>query len=336
MKFLITGGAGFIGSSLAELCEKLGHEVLVLDALTYAGHRRNLTGLRDSQASFAYGHVQNKILVAQLLRHFRPNAVFNLAAESHVDRSIAGPEAFVQTNVVGTATLLEECTRWWESEDKPEFKFVQVSTDEVYGALALEHGRFSEMSQLQPNSPYSASKAAADLFVRSWTHTFGLPTVTTRCSNNYGPRQHPEKLIPRMIINALGEKPLPVYGTGKNVRDWIHVEDHCRGILLAWEKGKTGEIYLFGGNCERKNIDIVTAICDIMDSKCPTKTSHHNLIKFVEDRKGHDLRYAVNSQKAELDLGFRREFTNFEMGLENTVEWYLNNFEWCNAIIARE
>ena len=335
--YVVTGGAGFIGSGFAHLCAREGLKIIVLDALTYAGHRENLAELeRNGTVLFAQGNICDGPLIRSLLQKHKPLGLINFAAESHVDRSIDSPSAFIETNIGGTFSLLNACLEHWNTLSAPEkssFRFVQISTDEVYGSLGPT-GKFSEMTPLAPNSPYSASKAGADMLVRAWFHTYGLPTITTNCSNNYGPRQFPEKLIPHMIRCALTSAPLPVYGDGKNVRDWIHVEDHCAGILLAARQGKPGETYCFGGNAERGNIDVVQTICRLLDEMRPRtdKKSYTEQIQYVKDRLGHDRRYAIDDAKAERELGFRRQF-NFEKGLAETVRWYLSNDAWMESVL---
>jgi dTDP-glucose 4,6-dehydratase len=336
MKYLVTGAAGFIGSTFVELCAQRGDSVVVLDALTYAGHRENLEPLiRSGKLELVVGNICNGPLVAQLVKQHRPDALLNFAAESHVDRSIDSPSDFITTNIQGTFTLLSAALDHWQTlsgNEKEDFRYLQISTDEVFGSLG-EHGKFSEMTPMAPNSPYSASKASADLLVRAWHHTYGLPTLTTNCSNNYGPRQFPEKLIPHMITCALEDKPLPVYGDGGNVRDWIHVEDHSRGILLALENGKPGETYCFGGDAERNNLDVVRTICSTLDRLRPRSDGklYESNITFVKDRLGHDRRYAIDDMRAQKELGFNRRYV-FETGLENTIRWYLENQAWCTAV----
>jgi dTDP-glucose 4,6-dehydratase len=335
--YLVAGAAGFIGSTFAELCCKRGDRVVVLDALTYAGHRENLAHLElEFDLEFIRGDICDGPLVSGLLKKHRPSALINFAAESHVDRSIDAPSAFIATNIQGTFNLLNAALDYWQSlsgEEKSAFRYLQVSTDEVYGSLGAE-GKFSESTPMAPNSPYSASKASADLLVRAWHHTYGLPTLTTNCSNNYGPRQFPEKLIPHMIACALEGKPLPVYGDGGNIRDWIHVEDHSGGILLALNRGKPGATYCFGGNAERNNLDVVRTICKTLDRLRPRSQSYETSIQFVKDRLGHDRRYAIDDSLAERELGFTRRF-RFEDGLEETIRWYLDHQEWCNSVRGR-
>lgn len=337
---LVTGGAGFIGSCFVAQAVERAQRVIVLDKLTYAGHRANLSWIDAKEWKGSYelveGDITDGALVAQLLRTHQPDALVHFAAESHVDNSIASPSEFIQTNVVGSYTLLEAARQFWNEGGKSaDFRFLQVSTDEVYGALG-NTGKFSEDTPMQPNSPYSASKAAGDHLARAWYHTYGLPTIITNCSNNYGPRQYPEKLIPRMITCALSGEPLPVYGEGQNVRDWIHVEDHCRGVYLALTKGKPGETYCFGGNAERKNLEVVHAICEILAEVGPQEHRDYKaLITFVEDRLGHDWRYAIDDSKAQKELGFTRAYASFEAGLKATIEWYLTHQGWCDEVTKK-
>lgn len=336
--YLVTGGAGFIGSHFVEKLVRAGERVVVLDLLTYAGHRKNLSEL-ETRIQFVQGDICDSSLTSEVLNEFKVDSVVNFAAESHVDRSIADAGAFLKTNVMGVYSLLKASLDYWSkltAERRSEFLFLQVSTDEVYGALG-EDGKFKETTPYAPNSPYSASKASGDHLARAWFHTYGLPTITTNCSNNYGPRQFPEKLIPHMINCALSGKPLPVYGNGKNVRDWIHVLDHCEGVQLALLKGKPGSTYCFGGNSERRNIDVVRAICAELDRQSPRSDGrpHADGIKFVEDRKGHDWRYAIDDSKAVAELGFTRTFESFEQGLADTVKWYLNNQEWIQSVMEK-
>lgn len=335
---LVTGGCGFIGSSFVHQSIEAGFRVTNLDALTYAGSTANLQGLKKPENyTFVHGRVEDGELVRKLLKENKFDAVVHFAAESHVDRSITGPAAFIESNIVGTFNLLQSSLEHWRTltgTAKEAFRFVQVSTDEVYGTLG-ETGYFTEDSKYLPNSPYSASKAAGDLLARAWFHTYGFPVITTNCSNNYGPRQFPEKLIPRMITCALEHKPLPVYGTGANVRDWIHVEDHARGVRLAMEKGRRGDVYLFGGRAERRNIDVVKTLCRAMDELHPwSGHKHEELVTFVEDRLGHDHRYAIDDTKSEKELGFKRAY-DFESGLLATVRWYLDNGKWLEQIKAK-
>jgi dTDP-glucose 4,6-dehydratase len=336
-KYLVTGGAGFIGSAVVrKLISSTPHQVLVVDKLTYAGNLDSLKGIADNRR---YGFVRADITDAQrmhaVIREYQPDIVMHLAAESHVDRSIDGPGEFVQTNVVGTFTLLQAALAYWntlEAERQDRFRFHHISTDEVFGSLG-EEGFFDEDYPYQPNSPYSASKAASDHFVRAWHHTYGLPTLITNCSNNYGPYHFPEKLIPLMILNALEGKPLPVYGKGENVRDWLYVDDHAEALILVAEKGRVGENYNIGGWNERTNIDVVRAICGLVDEMAPNATlgSREKLITYVADRPGHDLRYAIDASKIERELSWRPAET-FETGLKKTVAWYLDNREWWERV----
>jgi dTDP-glucose 4,6-dehydratase len=332
-RILVTGGAGFIGSNFVRqwLAEETA-EVVNLDALTYAGNLDSLAGAIDHpRHRFVQGDVRDAALLERLFAEHRPRAVVHFAAESHVDRSIDGPAAFVETNAVGTFRLLEAALGHWRGLGEPErgrFRFLHVSTDEVYGSLGAE-GRFTERTAYDPRSPYSASKAAGDHFVRAYGHTYGLPAIVTNCSNNYGPYQFPEKLVPLVILNAVEGKPLPVYGDGQQVRDWLFVEDHCRAIRAALRRGEPGETYNVGGDCERANLDVVRTICRIVDRLRP-ELPHvpcERLITFVKDRPGHDRRYAIDASKIRRRLGWRpRE--DFESGMERTVRWYLENSEW--------
>lgn len=336
--FLVTGAAGFIGSCFVrQLCAQ-GHNVVVLDALTYAGHRENLESMPGpGEMKLVIGDIADSTLVSRLLQQSHVDALINFAAESHVDRSITGPRAFIDTNILGTFSLLTASHAYWAAlpagPTRDAFRYLQISTDEVYGSLGPT-GKFHEKLAYEPNSPYSASKASGDHLVRAWHHTYGLPTLTTNCSNNYGPRQFPEKLIPTMITNALVGKKLPVYGDGGNIRDWIHVEDHCHGIQLALTQGKPGETYCFGGNSERNNLDVVRSICAELDLIKPLAGGgkYESLITFVPDRLGHDRRYAIDDTKAQVELGFKRQYTSFEDGLKATIRWYLDNQAWCRAV----
>jgi dTDP-glucose 4,6-dehydratase len=343
----VTGAAGFIASTYVRQRLAEGDSVVVLDKLTYAGHPENLDGTtgiscadlaakHGGQYTFVHGDITDAALVGKLLGQHKPTAIVNFAAESHVDHSITGPRAFVQTNIFGTFTLLDEALRYYRilsAAEKSSFRFLQVSTDEVYGSLGAT-GKFSETTAYAPNSPYSASKASSDLLVRAWHHTYSLPVITTNCSNNYGPRQYPEKLIPLMITNAILGKPLPVYGDGGNIRDWIHVEDHCIGVQLALTRGTLGETYCFGGNAERGNLDVVRTICKQLDSIAPRSDGkkHETGIKFVTDRLGHDRRYAIDDTKARLDLGFNTRYS-FDDGIKATVHWYIDNAKWIDAVL---
>ena len=337
---LITGGAGFIGSNFVlDWIAAEGTPVVNFDKLTYAGNPANLASLKgDSRYVFAQGDICDRTLVASLLQKHQPQAIVHFAAESHVDRSIHGPGEFVQTNVVGTFSLLEEARAYWGTLAEPaksRFRFLHVSTDEVYGSLGSADPAFSETTPYAPNSPYAASKAASDHLVRAYHHTYGMPVITTNCSNNYGPLQFPEKLIPLMNLHALNGKPLPVYGDGKNVRDWLHVSDHCSGIRAALAKGKPGETYNIGGNSEKTNLEVVHAVCTILDELHPAGAPHTKLITYVKDRPGHDRRYAINAEKIKRELGWEpRE--KFDRGLRKTVEWYLTNGEWVRGVISGE
>jgi dTDP-glucose 4,6-dehydratase len=335
---IVTGGAGFIGSNFVlSWIEKTKSAVVNLDALTYAGNRGNLVSLNNNPRHvLVKGDISDGSLVASLFETHKPRAIVHFAAESHVDRSITGPGAFVQTNVVGTFSLLQAAKKYWETltaKEKAEFRFLHVSTDEVYGTLGPDDAAFSETTAYAPNSPYAASKAASDHFVRAYFHTYGLPVLTTNCSNNYGPYQFPEKLIPLMILNALEGKALPVYGDGLNVRDWLYVEDHCSAIRLVLEKGQLGETYNVGGSSERTNIEVVTAICDILDELKPDAAmgSRRKLITYVTDRPGHDRRYAIDARKISSELGWHPE-QQFESGIRKTVQWFLEHMDWVNDI----
>ena len=333
--YLVTGGAGFIGSNFILLSRSQNRARIVnLDKLTYAGNPENLKSLEnDPDYIFVHGDIADKELVHSLLREHDACAVINFAAESHVDRSILGPETFIETNVVGTFRLLEAARAFFRENPESDFRFLHVSTDEVYGSLGPEDPAFSETTPYHPNSPYSASKAASDHLVRSYFHTYGFPGIITNCSNNYGPRQFPEKLIPLMILNAREGKPLPVYGDGMNVRDWLYVDDHCKALLTVLEKGRPGETYNIGGKCERPNIHIVNEICRNMDELYPDSphAPHDSLITYVKDRPGHDRRYAIDSSKIERELEWTPS-VNFEQGLRATIEWYLENTEWVESI----
>jgi dTDP-glucose 4,6-dehydratase len=338
-RLLVTGGAGFIGSNFVEMAVQRGYRVTVLDAITYAGHPENLEHIHGPGSyKLVVGNICDTKLFEKLLTENQFDGILNFAAESHVDRSISGPAQFIETNIQGTFNLLHTSYLYWNNltgSKKEKFRYLQVSTDEVYGSLG-ETGKFSEASPYAPNSPYSASKAAGDHLVRAWHHTYGLPTLTTNCSNNYGPRQFPEKLIPTMITRALKNLSLPVYGDGGNVRDWIQVRDHCHGIFLALEQGKPGSTYCFGGNAERNNLDVVRTICRELDRICPRQDgqSHEVGIQFVPDRWGHDRRYAIDDSLAEKELGFKRQY-NFEAGLADTIRWYLANEGWCEKVLRK-
>lgn len=334
---LITGGCGFIGSNLVRLALSSGYRVVNLDALTYAG---NLASLADVQQhpdyTFIHGDIRDGALLKHIFEEHAPDAVLHLAAESHVDRSIDGPEAFIQTNITGTFRLLEASRAHWKNlpeAEKESFRFLHVSTDEVFGSLGAE-GCFTEETPYAPNSPYSASKASSDLLVRSYHHTYGLPTLTTNCSNNYGPYQFPEKLIPLVLNRALKGQELPVYGDGGNIRDWLYVEDHCRALLTVLENGMTGQTYTIGGNCERTNIHIVRTLCALLDEMRPKDDgrSYEEQITFVADRPGHDRRYAIDAGKIKKELGWQPAET-FESGIRKTVLWYLENTAWTESIL---
>ncbi|HEX6902978.1 MAG TPA: dTDP-glucose 4,6-dehydratase [Thermoanaerobaculia bacterium] len=334
---LITGGAGFIGCNFVRLAlAETDARVVVLDKLTYAGSLENLAdALNHPRFEFVQGDIADRREVRRLFAERRPTAVVNFAAESHVDRSIDDAGDFIQTNIVGAFELLEAARHHFAGlgeDQRAAFRFLHVSTDEVYGSLGPE-GLFAETTPYAPNSPYAASKAGADHLVRAWHETYGLPTLLTNCSNNYGPYQFPEKLIPLMILNALEGKPLPIYGDGANVRDWIYVEDHCRGVLEVLRRGQPGGKYNLGGRSERTNLQVVDAICDILQEERPRETSYRDLKKFVADRPGHDRRYAIDDSKVQDELGWRPRH-DFESGLRATVRWYLNNRAWCEAVQA--
>jgi dTDP-glucose 4,6-dehydratase len=336
---LVTGGAGFIGSNfvLQAMRDELA-SLVNLDKLTYAGNLRNLESIAaDGRYQFVHGDIGDRVLVRQLVEKHRPGAIVHFAAESHVDRSIRGPEDFIRTNVDGTFALLEETRAYWTAladEERKNFRFLHVSTDEVYGSLAPDDPPFSESTPHAPNSPYAASKAASDHLVRAYHHTYGLPTLTTNCSNNYGPFQFPEKLIPLMILNAREGKPLPVYGDGKNVRDWLYVEDHCEAIATVLRCGRPGETYNIGGWNEKPNLEVVQAICDLVDEMAPRAAGpRRELIKFVKDRPGHDRRYAMDARKIERELRWKPKAT-FETGIRQTVRWYLENEAWVRDVTS--
>lgn len=339
---LVTGGAGFIGSNFVlSWISETGVPLINLDKLTYAGNMGNLTALQNNPKHiFVKGDIIDRTLVRELLNRYRPWAVINFAAESHVDRSIHGPEDFIQTNVNGTFHLLQETRAYWERLDgneKNTFRFLHVSTDEVYGSLGPHDAPFTETTAYAPNSPYSASKAASDHLVRAFHHTYGFPTLTSNCSNNYGPYQFPEKLIPLMILNALKGRPLPVYGDGENVRDWLYVGDHCEALRSVLVRGRPGEVYNIGGCNERKNIDVVRTICLLLDELRPPSSgkNYASLITFIKDRPGHDRRYAIDSRKIERELGWKPA-ESFETGIRKTVRWYLDNMDWVGSIISGE
>lgn len=335
---LVTGGAGFIGGNFLHLLmAQQDVRVVNLDLLTYAGNLDTLADLKeDSRYAFVQGDIGDRVLVMDLLERYQPFAVVNFAAESHVDRSIDGPADFIQTNVVGTFNLLDCARQYWAGLSGAEaaaFRFLHVSTDEVYGSLGSE-GLFTEETSYAPNSPYSASKAGSDHLVRAWHHTYGMPVLTTNCSNNYGPYQFPEKLIPLMILNAIGGKPLPIYGDGGNIRDWLYVEDHCRAIWRVLEAGAPGEVYNVGGNSEKTNLEVVDALCAILDELLPDSSHrpHAQLKSFVTDRPGHDRRYAIDASKIKRELDWEPRET-FDSGLRSTVQWYLDNPAWCGRVM---
>lgn len=336
MKLLVTGGAGFIGSAVVRQAVRSGLEVVNVDALTYASCLDNVAEVSESPA-YCFEHVDIRDLeaLARILADHRPDAVMHLAAESHVDRSIDGPGAFIDTNVVGTYTLLQAARGYWEGQGRPSnFRFHHISTDKVFGSLG-QIGQFTEETPYDPRSPYSASKAASDHLVRAWYHTFGLPVVLTNCSNNYGPYHFPEKLVPVVILNALAGKQIPVYGTGDNVRDWLYVEDHADALLTVLQRGQVGRSYNIGGENEVSNIDLVRKICAVLDEMHPTGAPHDRLITFVADRPGHDLRYAIDPSRMREELGWRPSVT-LEEGLRRTVRWYLENQDWWRALQARD
>jgi dTDP-glucose 4,6-dehydratase len=337
MTILVTGGAGFIGSNFVlDWLRQSDEPVLNLDALTYAGNMHNLASLQgDKRHTFVHGDITDRELLSQLFALHKPRAVVHFAAESHVDRSIHGPGAFMKTNIDGTFALLEAARAHWSAltgDAKAAFRFHHVSTDEVYGSLKASAPAFTEDHPYEPNSPYSASKAASDHLVRAWHHTYGLPVVTTNCSNNYGPLHFPEKLIPLMIVNALAGKPLPVYGDGQQIRDWLFVADHCSGIRAVLAKGRLGETYNIGGWNEKANIDIVKTVCSLLDEMRPDQAGPYaRLITYVADRPGHDRRYAIDARKIERELGWRPAET-FESGIRKTIRWYLDNPEWVSTV----
>lgn len=342
MTILVTGAAGFIGSNFVlDWFDYQKEDVVSLDLLTYAGNLENLSSLNGNpHHHFVRGNIGDRELVSQLLQKHKVRAVVNFAAESHVDRSIHGPGDFIETNIVGTYNLLESVRSYWNDLDensKKAFRFLHVSTDEVYGSLSNTDPAFSETNPYEPNSPYSASKAASDHLVRAWHHTYGLPVLTTNCSNNYGPYHFPEKLIPLCILNALNGKPLPIYGDGQQVRDWLFVKDHCSAIRTVLDKGRLGETYNVGGWNEKANIDVVKTLCSILDELKPKSdgTKYESQIIYVKDRPGHDRRYAIDATKLEKELGWKPNET-FETGIRKTVEWYLNNQDWVDYVVSGE
>jgi dTDP-glucose 4,6-dehydratase len=337
MKILVTGGAGFIGSAvIRNIIENSGHSVVNVDKLTYAGNLESLKCIADSDRyAFEQVDICDQSKISDIFNTHKPDAVMHLAAESHVDRSIDGPSAFIETNIIGTYSMLACAKSYWETLDetaKADFRFHHISTDEVYGSLGAE-GLFEETTPYDPRSPYSASKASSDHLVQAWFHTYGLPVVITNCSNNYGPYHFPEKLIPLVILNALYMKPLPVYGKGDNIRDWLYVDDHAKALLMVVEKGVPGETYNVGGRNERTNLEVVETICDTLDRLQPASdgTPYRKLITFVKDRPGHDMRYAIDATKLETELGWKA-LENFDTGIEKTIQWYLNNEWWWRPI----
>ncbi len=335
---LVTGGAGFIGSNFIRLAlDKNTHwNIINLDALTYAGNLKNLCDIENCEGyTFVHGDIRDSKLISNLYAEYKFDGVFHFAAESHVDRSILNPEEFLDTNITGTFRLVDESLKFWKTNGEPsDFRFLHVSTDEVYGSLGSD-GAFTEKTPYDPSSPYSASKAASDHIVRAYNRTYGLPTLITNCSNNYGPYQFPEKLIPLMILNIKEDKPLPVYGDGLNVRDWLYVADHCEALMDVFEKGITGETYNVGGGVEQTNIEIVNTICDLVDARLGKAESSRRLITFVEDRLGHDKRYAIDSTKIETEIGWKAKFT-LEKALAQTVDWYLENLDWVESVKSGE
>ena len=338
MKILVTGGAGFIGSAvIRHIIQNTNNQVLNIDKLTYAGNLESLTEI-DQHPNYQFKQIDicNTEQITAAIDAFQPNAIMHLAAESHVDRSIDGPAAFIQTNIVGTYTLLEAARKYWMSLDveaQQNFRFHHISTDEVYGDLEGTTDLFTETTSYAPSSPYSASKASSDHLVRAWYRTYGLPVIVTNCSNNYGPYHFPEKLIPLVILNALDAKPLPVYGNGQQIRDWLFVEDHARALYKVVTEGVVGETYNIGGHNEKQNIEVVKTICKILDELKPQASgqAYESLIKFVKDRPGHDLRYAIDATKIQNELGWTPTET-FETGIRKTVQWYLNNLDWCHRV----
>ncbi|WP_323032894.1 dTDP-glucose 4,6-dehydratase [Paracoccus sp. (in: a-proteobacteria)] len=336
MKILVTGGAGFIGSAVVRLAVARGHGVVNLDSLTYAANLENVAAVSGSPLyAFEQADIRDRAALDRVLAGHQPDAIMHLAAESHVDRSIDGPGSFIDTNVTGTYNLLEAARAYWNARGRPAgFRFHHISTDEVFGSLG-ETGQFTEATPYDPRSPYSASKAASDHLVRAWHETYGLPVVLTNCSNNYGPFHFPEKLVPVVILNALHGRPIPVYGDGGNIRDWLYVEDHADALLLVLEKGRIGRSYNIGGENEAKNIDLVRSICGHMDRLRPDAAPHDRLISFVTDRPGHDRRYAIDPGRVRNELGWRPSVT-VEEGLRRTVEWYLENEDWWRPLLARQ
>ena len=342
MTILVTGAAGFIGSNFVlDWFEQCNEDIISLDKLTYAGNPENLKSLeQNNHHTFVKGDIADEKLVASILKDYQPRAIINFAAESHVDRSIHGPKDFINTNIVGTYSLLEMARNYWHNLDqkpKNNFRFLQISTDEVYGSLENNDPPFSETNSYAPSSPYSASKAASDHLVRAWHHTYGLPVITTNCSNNYGPYHFPEKLIPLCILNALNGQPLPIYGDGQQIRDWLYVKDHCSAVRLVLEEGQLGETYNVGGSNEKTNLNVVEALCKILDELKPKKddSKYATQITYVKDRPGHDKRYAIDATKLQSKLGWMPQET-FESGIRKTVEWYLGNQDWVNRVQSGE
>ena len=339
MNILVTGGAGFIGSNFINYqINNYNNKILNYDSLTYAANLKNLENCKNSPLyTFVKGNICDDKKISKYLNEFKPDYVINFAAESHVDRSIDGPKEFINTNILGTFNLLETTLNYWKNltkEKNKNFRFLHISTDEVYGSLG-QSGSFKERTPYNPSSPYSASKASSDHLVNAWNHTFNLPTLITNCSNNYGPFQFPEKLIPLMIINCLKGNNLPIYGNGENIRDWLHVEDHCNAIYKVLKSGKIGETYNIGGNEEKSNLEIVTLICEILDTKKPSKnSSYKDLITFVKDRAGHDFRYAIDASKIKNEIYWEPSYT-FKKGLEKTIDWYIDNEKWWQDIINK-
>lgn len=338
MRILVTGGAGFIGSAVVRLAIARGHEVVNIDALTYAACLDNLASISDNQCYvFKKADIRDRAALDQIFAETRPDVVMHLAAESHVDRSIDDPSAFIETNITGTFNMLEAARKYWLSRNKPPtFRFHHISTDEVYGSLPVDPSlQFTEETPYDPHSPYSASKAASDHLVRAWAATYGLPTVLTNCSNNYGPYHFPEKLLPIVIINAIADKPIPIYGDGSNTRDWLYVEDHAEALLLVLQKGETGRTYNIGGETEYSNLELVQKVCLILDKLRPrTEGTYEDLITLVADRPGHDIRYAIDPSRIRDELGWQPSVT-IEEGLQKTVEWYLANKHWWKTLLGR-
>ena len=342
MTILVTGAAGFIGSNFVlDWFDQSDEDIVSLDLLTYAGNLENLSALDSNpHHHFVEGDIRDKVLISELIKKFEVRAVLHFAAESHVDRSIRGPADFIETNIVGTYLLLETVRNYWSHLSdipKKSFRFLHVSTDEVYGSLEKSDHAFTENNRYEPNSPYSASKAASDHLVRAWYHTYGLPVLTTNCSNNYGPYHFPEKLIPLCILNALQGQPLPIYGDGQQIRDWLYVKDHCNAIRVVLEKGQLGETYNVGGCNEKTNLEVVEALCDILDELKPKQdgSSYANQITYVQDRPGHDRRYAIDTTKIERELHWKPKET-FETGIRKTIQWYLENQAWVDHVVSGE